>query len=77
MQENLQQDLQNKPKLQEGFVKFYKEQEGYGFVSDGENDYYFNFHAIKGKELPSAGDDVFFHYQIKSLVKERILLLSA
>lgn len=43
-----------------GMVKFYKNEEGYGFVSDGEKDYFFNFHAIKGKEMPAVGDEVTF-----------------
>lgn len=51
---------ENKPSLKKGMIKFYKKADGYGFVTDGETDYYFNVHALKGLIMPVSGDPAEF-----------------
>lgn len=43
------------PQRVSGTVKIYREQEGYGFITDGTQEYYFNVHAFKGEIIPEAG----------------------
>ena len=40
------QDRQN-PETFQGMIKFYKADEGYGFITYKDKDIYFNFHDIK------------------------------
>lgn len=58
--EQTDKTLEKLPDELEGMIKFYKADEGYGFLSDGSQDYYFNLHAIKGTEMPSPGDKVYY-----------------
>lgn len=45
----------------QGKIKFYKQQEGYGFICDFNNkEYYFNIHDIIGADAPNVGDLVEF-----------------
>lgn len=47
----------------EGVIKFYKEDKGYGFVISGEDEYF--FHITNSHYTPSAGDRVTF--ELKSV----------
>ena len=51
------QDRQN-PETFQGMIKFYKADEGYGFITYKDKDIYFNFHDIKGEYVPTPGDTV-------------------
>ena len=44
----------------EGTVKWFSFEKGYGFITKGEVDRYFNVRDVKGADLPSTGDSVRF-----------------
>lgn len=46
-----------KPSLQwvTGTIKMYREKDGYGFITDGTTEYYFNVHGLEGKIIPRPG----------------------
>lgn len=45
----------------DGVVKWFSEEQGYGFITDGNNkDYYFHVSDIKGISLPKIGHVVYF-----------------
>ena len=39
-----------------GTIKFYKENEGYGFIASDDQDYYFRITSVIGESVPHAGD---------------------
>ena len=46
-----------KPSLQwvTGTIKMYREKDGYGFITDGSTEYYFNVHSLEGEIVPRPG----------------------